>query len=147
MSDWATFQRLAREADRVDAESARALRTQALKLVRGQPFEGLSGSGYDWVEEERLVGVMNKAIVDCATRLGNDLLDAGEFHGAQEAAEAGLRGAPNEYILWELGARAISARGERTALERWLTEAGHALTPADAERIRRNLGHDPASDS
>ena len=146
-SDWATLQRLAREADRVDAESARALRMQALKLVRGKPFEGLSGSGYDWVEEERLVGVMTKAIVDCATRLGNDLMDAGEFRGAQEAAEAGLRGAPNEYILWELGARAISAQGERSALEHWLSEAGHALTPADAERIRRDLGHDPSSDS
>ena len=109
--DWATFQRLAREADRVDAESARALRTQALALVRGRPFEGLSGSGYDWVDEERLVAVMTKAIVDCATRLGNDLLGAGEFHGAQEAVEAGLRGAPNEYVLWELGARAISAQG------------------------------------
>ena len=42
-SDWATLQRLAREADTVDAESARALRTEALELVRGRPFEGLSG--------------------------------------------------------------------------------------------------------
>jgi hypothetical protein len=146
-SDWATFQRLAREADRVDAESARALRTQAMELIRGRPFEGLSGSGYDWVDEERLVAVMIKAIVDCATRLGNDRMEAGEFHAAQEAAEAGLRGAPNEYVLWELGARALSARGEGTALGRWLSEAGHALVPADVERIRRDLGHDPTSDS
>ena len=103
---------------RPGSSAPRRWRWSAADLSRASAVDG-----YDWVDEERLVGVMTRAIVDCATRLGIDLMDAGELHGAQEAAEAGLRGAPNEYVLWELGARAISARGERTALERWLSEA------------------------
>ena len=53
-TDWASIERLSREAQTVGAEAARALRSEALELVRGLPFEGLSGDGYDWIEYEDL---------------------------------------------------------------------------------------------
>jgi hypothetical protein len=146
-SDWATFGRLDREADTVGDDVARALRTEALELVRGRPFEGLSGDGYDWVDEEGLIGNMTNAIVTCARRLGTDLMEAAEFNAAEDAARAGLRGAPEEYVLWDLGARAIAARGDRTALRHWLAEAGRHLDPADVERIRASLGHEDSPES
>ena len=141
-SDWATFQRLAREADTVDAEAARALRTQALGLVRGRPFDGLTGDGYDWIEAEGLLATVTKAIVTCATRLGTELMDLGEYAAAEEAVRAGLRGSPDEYALFELGARVARASGGRRALERWLAETDSRLDAADVERIRSALGHD-----
>jgi len=146
-SDWSTFGRLNREADTVHAEAARALRTEALELVRGRPFEGLKGDGYGWIDEEGLLETMTKAIVTCAVRLGSDLIEAAEYAAAEDAARAGLRGAPDDYVLWELGARAIWARADHTALRRWLREAGYHLEPPDVERIRASLGHQdpPAS--
>ena len=141
-SDWATFQRLVREADTVDAEAARDLRTEALGLVRGRPFDGLTGDGYDWIEAEGLLGTVTKAIVTCAIRLGTDLMELGEYAAAEEAVRAGLRGSPDEYALFELGARVARAGGGRRALERWLAEAGSRLDAADVARIRAALGHD-----
>ena len=52
--DWVIFQRLNREADTVGGESARALRTEALTLVRGRPFEGVPADSFEWVGEEHL---------------------------------------------------------------------------------------------
>ena len=49
---------------------------------------------------------------------------------------------PDEYALFELGARVARAGGGRRALERWLAEAGSRLDAADVARIRAALGHD-----
>jgi hypothetical protein len=146
-TDWATIERLTREADTLGGEAARGLRAEALKLVRGRPFEGLSGDGYDWIEAENLVHTVTKTIVRCAQALCSDLLEAGDYNGAEEAARAGLRAARNEYALWELGARAIWARGDRRGLEDWLRAAARELEAADVERIRRALGHDGSPES
>ena len=146
-SDWVTFQRLTREADTVGGESARALRTEALALVRGRPFEGVSTDSYEWVDEEHLRTTITIAVAKCARRLGDDLLEAGDFVGAESAASSGLRGAPDDFGLWDLGARAIDARGDRTALGRWLTDAAQHLDPADMERIRAGLTHHDPSET
>jgi hypothetical protein len=138
--DWATFRRLNAEAHTLGGGDARALRTEALELVRGRPFEGLSGDGYDWIDDERLVATMLKAIVTCAQTLAADLIETGEF-AAAHAADAALRGARNEYVLWELGAEALFAGGDYTALELWLAEAVHHLEASDVARIRASLGH------
>ena len=69
-TDWAAIERLSAEAQTVGADAARALRTEALGLVRGLPFEGLSGDGYDWIEYEDLVSTVTVTIVRCAQRLG-----------------------------------------------------------------------------
>jgi hypothetical protein len=140
-TDGATFGRLCAEADALGGAGAQALRTQALALVRGRPYEGLSGDGYDWIEEEGLVETMTKDIVTCATRLGIHLMEAGEFTAAEDAVRAAVRGAPDDYEPWELGARAIWARADHTALRTWLATAGHHLEAPDVERIRAGLAH------
>ena len=144
-TDWASIERLSREAQTVGAEAARGLRREVLELVRGLPFEGLSGDGYDWIEYEDLVATVTVSIVRCAQDQGSDLYEAGDFTGAEAAARAGLRGARSEFVLWELGARAIDARGDRRALEVWWRGAARELDSADLERIRRSLGHDGPS--
>jgi hypothetical protein len=146
-TDRVAILRLTRKADTLGGEAARALRIEALGLVRGLPFEGLSGDGYDWIEHEDLVHTLTVTIVRCAEALGTDLLETGDFSGAEEAARAGLRAARSEYVLWELGARAIAARGDRGALEAWSRAAARELEPADVEGIRRSLGHDDPSES
>ena len=92
-TDWAAIERLSREAQTVGAEAARRLRAQALELVRGLPFEGLSGDGYDWLEYEGLVSTVTVSIVRCARDQGHDLFESGDFTGAEAAARAGLRAA------------------------------------------------------
>jgi hypothetical protein len=144
-SDWVIFQRLNREADTVGDEAARALRTDALALVRGRPFDGVPADSYDWVDEEHLRTTIMFAVAECAQRLGTELFEADDFAGAENAARSGVRGAPDDFGLWDLGARAIDARGDRTALGRWLTDAVTHLDPADVARIRAGLTHhDPS---
>ena len=115
--DWVTFQRLNREADTVGGESARALRTEALTLVRGRPFEGVPADSYEWVDEEHLRGTITMAVAECAQRLGADLIEVGRLRRRRDRRRAGLRGAPDDFGLWDLGARAIDAREDRTALD------------------------------
>ena len=146
-SDWVTFQRLNREADTVGDEAARALRTEALRLVRGRPFDGVPADSYDWVDEEHLRTTIMFAVAECAQRLGIELFEADAFAGAEDAARSGLRGAPDDFGLWDLGARAIDARGDRTTLGRWLADASQHLDPADMERIRAGLTHHDPSET
>ena len=54
VTDWETFRRLSREAETTDPASAIDLRSEALALVRGRPFEGVAASTYEWVAEEHL---------------------------------------------------------------------------------------------
>ena len=146
-SDWATFQRLSRQADTVGGEAARVLRTNALALVRGRPFEGVPADSYEWVDEEHLRTTITIAVAKCAQHLGDDLFEAGDFVKAEAAASSGLRGAPDDFGLWDLGARAIDTRGDRTALKRWLADASRHLDPADMERIRAGLTHHDPSET
>jgi hypothetical protein len=143
--DWVTFQKLTRKADTVGAESARALRFEALALIRGRPFEDVLADSYEWVDAEHLRTTITVAVAECAQLLATDLFEAGELIGAENAARAGLRGAPDDFGLWDLGARAIDARADRTALKRWLADASQHLDPADMKRIRFGLTyHDPS---
>jgi len=140
-SDWATFRRLNREADVFGGEQAMRLRTEALRLVRGQPFDAASGDLFGWVDDEHLRTDIAFAIAKCAQRLGTDHLEAQEFEAAEAAARSGLVGARDDYGLWDLGARAIDARADRTALKRWTSDAAQHLDAADIARIASGLVH------
>jgi hypothetical protein len=145
-SDWATFGRLTSQADAGRAD-ANALRAEALRLVRGQPFEGVPADAYDWVTEEHLDSTITRAIAVCAQRLANDLLEAGDPAGAERAARSGILGAPDDFGVWLVGALALKAQEDRTGLARWLRDASRHLDPADSERINSELGHHEGSDS
>jgi hypothetical protein len=142
-SDWADFVHLERQADATSGDEAWALRFQALALVRGVPFAGVPADSYQWVGAEHLVSTMTTAIARCARRLAAELLETGGAAGAEEAARAGLRGAPDDFELWRLGALAIDARGDRSALRLWLADAKTHLEPDEIARIDDELGgHD-----
>jgi hypothetical protein len=46
---------------------------------------------------------------------------------------------PEDIGLWELGATVLSAKGDRSAVERWLRDATHHVDEADIGRIREGL--------
>ncbi len=144
-SDWGDFQGLARQADATTGAEARALRREALMLVRGVPFAGVVADTYQWVGAEHLVSTMTRAIARCAGRLANELLEAGDTAGAEDAARAGLRGGPEDFELWRLGAVAIDTRVDRSALRLWMADAAEHLEPSEIARIEGALGpHDEA---
>ena len=117
VSDWANFQALARQADTTDKDTAIELRTQALELVRGSPFEG-SLATYKWVGEEHLDTQMIVAVVRCALRLAEDLLETGHPEAAERAIRMAQKATWEDYDLWRVGARSFKVRGDRTGLQR-----------------------------
>jgi hypothetical protein len=144
-SDWGTFQRLAKEADAAAGAEAIALRTEALALVRGRPFEGVGSDQYEWVANEHIDTTITIAVGEMALTLASDLLATGDSLASEAAARAGIRGAQDDYDLWRIGAHAIFARGASTALRRWLADAARHLSLADIARIEASLP--PHSDS
>jgi len=110
--DWFTFQRLSDEADTTVGRASITLRTQALSLVRGEPFEGVARGQYEWAFNEDLHTQMAAAVVTCALRLANDLFALGRYSPAEDAARAGLRGAPEDVHLKGVRDRAIEAHKE-----------------------------------
>lgn len=110
--DWFTFQRLSDQADTTVGPTSIALRTQALSLVRGEPFEGVARGQYEWAFNEDLHTQMSAAVVTCALRLANDLFTLGRYSAVEDAARAGLRGSPEDIHLKRVRDRAIEARND-----------------------------------
>jgi DNA-binding SARP family transcriptional activator len=141
-SDWANFQALARQADTIDKDTAIELRTQALEMVRGRPFDG-SLDTYEWVGEEHLDTQMLVAIVQCALRVAEDHLEAGHPEAAERAIRMAQKATWEDYDLWRVGARSFKVRGDRTGLQRWLADASRHLEPEDIARIEAELEEFP----
>jgi hypothetical protein len=139
-SDWATFQRLCRQADKGERGAAMALRTEALALVRGMPFAGATEDHYDWVRDEHLDTIITVAVATCAMKLATDHMGDRDFVATEAAARSGLLGAPDDFGLWQIGAQAIEGRGDTTALRRWMADAARHLEPSDIARIHDSLG-------
>jgi hypothetical protein len=145
ISDWATFQELNRQADGAVGAAAIALRTQALGLVRGKPFEGADDDLYRWVVDEHFFSMMTVAIAACAMTLATDHFAAADYTLAEAAARLGLLGAPDDFALWQIGAQAIDSRADTTALRRWMADAARHLGPDDLARTEVSLpSHSPS---
>jgi hypothetical protein len=143
-SDSVNFQQLGRQADTTGGEEAISWRKEALALVRGAPFEDVND---EWIDAERVRSNLVVAIVKCATRLATDLLEAERPAEAEEAASAGLRGAPRHYVLWELGAWSICDQSDRGRLELWMGDAKASLDEEDYARLERSVSdhHGPSA--
>jgi len=140
-SDWEIFEQLTSQAASAPRADAIALRTEALDLVRGTPFQGAEGDYYyAWVFSELVHTTMTVAIATCALTLASDHCEDGDYMAAETAARAGLLGAPDDFDLWQVGAQAIDARGDTTALRRWMADAATRLEAADLARIHASLG-------
>ena len=124
-TDWDTFLALTREADATPGHSVIDLRSEAISLVRGRPFQGAE---YPWVEAEQLESQMTVAVLRCAHRLIADLRDVDELDRAEDVGRMMVAIFPEDIGLWELGATVLSAKGDRSAVERWLRDATHHST-------------------
>ncbi len=97
-SDWDRFQELVRQA--VSSGEEVELLSQALRLVRGAPFEGVAPGSFTWAWTELYVARMEVAVSRAAARLAAACLDASEYDTARWAVLKGLSAAPYDRQLW-----------------------------------------------
>jgi hypothetical protein len=115
-------------------------RRRALLLVRGRPFDGVPEGQYRWAYAEHLVTDMTAAVVDVTHRLATTLLAADRPVEARDVARLGLRGAPDDSVLWEDLARAVEASGEPDAAARFWRSARLALGDPAVTELRSRVG-------
>jgi hypothetical protein len=95
------------------AASTQAL-ADALELVKGQPFAGVSKRTYAWAE--RAKQEMISAIGDAAHELARRALVDGDATLARQAAAAGLQADPGAELLWRDALRAEWLAGDLAGL-------------------------------
>jgi DNA-binding SARP family transcriptional activator len=125
-SDWELFQQLA-----VGDTSSRQ---QALRLVRGRPFDGLPDA--EWLDLEGFRTEIEAQIIECAVRTATDLLAAGAAMDAFHASRAGLHANPYEERLFRLAMEAAKRQGS-TGLLRTLARELHVVLGEDAHALTR----------
>lgn len=131
MTDYAVFRTLADIASALDDQQAPLVAdilTDALTLVRGEPFVG-GGRGYAWVSHQR--GVMVAAIVDAAEEVAEIRLAEGDWKAAECAARQGLRAFPCDERLYRLLMRAAHAAGNAAGVQRVFNELCEVVADPD----------------
>jgi hypothetical protein len=103
VTDYGVFCDLAAEGERAaDAEApelAATLLGDALELVRGEPFTGIS-RGYTWAAAHR--ATMVAQVVDVSERLAALHMASGNWRAAEDAARQGLLASPGDERLEDL---------------------------------------------
>jgi len=109
VTDYGLFHELAAEAEDIeDAEEAADVLSEALALVRGEPFSG-AGRGYSWVSPHR--GMIVAQVVDVAEEVAEIRLATGDWRAAEWAARQGLKAFPVDERMFRLLMRAAHAAG------------------------------------
>jgi DNA-binding SARP family transcriptional activator len=109
LTDYGLFHELAAEAEEIeDAEEAADVLSEALALVRGEPFAG-AGRGYSWVSPHR--GMIVAQVVDVAEEVAEIRLATGDWRAAEWAARQGLQAFPVDERMYRLLMRAAHAAG------------------------------------
>ena len=108
-TDWGRFGQLAAPARGPVGWHA------ALDLVRGRPFDELQQG--QWTTFEGVAVEIERAVVECALRLGDHLLEVGDADGAAWASQKGLKSSPWDERLHRLLMRAADAAGNRAGVE------------------------------
>jgi DNA-binding SARP family transcriptional activator len=106
----------------------------ALRLVRGQPFEGVK-SGYEWAHSEGFASRFEILAGEAAHLVAEWHLDHGEATAALWAAGQGLLASPADEVLYRDRMRAYALAGNRAAVEsvmRELCRVVEALEPYDS---------------
>jgi hypothetical protein len=103
VTDYGIFCDLAAGGERAeraeDPDLSATLLGDALDLVRGEPFSGIS-RGYTWAAAHR--ATMVAQVVDVAERLAALRMASGEWEGAEDAARRGLLASPGDERLEDL---------------------------------------------
>jgi DNA-binding SARP family transcriptional activator len=139
LSEWVTT-----DVGRVEAafRSARARRApdtmerlaDALRFVRGQPFEGVK-AGYEWAHSEGLASRFEILVGEAAHLLAEWHLEQREATAALWAADQGLLTSPVDEALYRDRMRAYHLAGNAAAVDavmRELCQIADAMEPYDS---------------
>lgn len=118
-SDWSRFCALAEATRAVPDEEALGFLSEALGLVRGQPFADVAAKTYGWAWEELLVPHMEVAITDAAHKLAILYLRDAQADRAAWAARQGLLAVPKEERLLGDLLEAGAAEGQGPLKRAW----------------------------
>jgi DNA-binding SARP family transcriptional activator len=135
-TDWHRFRALAAQVERAAGTQRDQLRTSALRLVRGVPFESELSRWFQWADSEGLRTAITKAVVTVAVEAHAERVQAGDLDGAEWALRQGLLANPFELTLWACLADVIQARDDRSEVERYWRDATAALDPGAVEMLR-----------
>jgi DNA-binding SARP family transcriptional activator len=127
-TDYGLFCDLVAGAAEVDPELSAALLTEALGLVRGEPFVGV-GRSYAWVGPHR--GMIAAQVLDAAERLAEVRLARGDWRGAEWAARQGLRAMPCDERMYRLLMRAAHLAGNTSGVHRAFKELCDVVADPD----------------
>jgi DNA-binding SARP family transcriptional activator len=125
--DWHEFRDLAKRATTASPVEASVLRSHALRLVRGVPFESELAKWFQWTDTEGLRTAITRSVVHVAVDAHAERVQAGDLDGAEWALRQGLRCDPTELALWSCLADVVQARDERGDTERFWRDARAAL--------------------
>jgi DNA-binding SARP family transcriptional activator len=129
VTDYGLFCELVERAENLDdALAAADLLTEALTLVRGEPFTG-AGRNYAWVGPHR--GMIVAQIVDHADELAEVRLSVGHWRQAEWAARQGLRAMPCDERLYRILMRTAHAAGNIPGVHRVFRELCDAVADPD----------------
>ena len=107
---------------------------EALRLVRGRPFD--APSGYEWAYQELHVAHAERVVVDAAHRLAGLALEAGDSELALWATDQGLLCARLSELLVQDRMRAYHAAGDADGVERAMRELLASLEADDPSVLR-----------
>jgi hypothetical protein len=116
---WWAFKELtgaAGAAARSDPDQAMALWRQALSLVRGEPFAGVTKGSYIWAWSEGLAYEMQVAITRAADALGTLALAQDDPDTAEWAVRQGLLAMPTQLALFDWEMRVAAHRNDLDGL-------------------------------
>jgi DNA-binding SARP family transcriptional activator len=106
----------------------------ALRLVRGQPFQGVK-AGYEWAHSEGFATRFEILVADAAHLVADWHLEHGDTTAALWAAGQGLLSSPFDEALYRDRMRAHAAAGNHSAVEsvmRELCKVVEAVEPYDS---------------
>jgi DNA-binding SARP family transcriptional activator/nucleoid-associated protein YgaU len=157
VTDYGLFCELVAQSDETeDVHASATLLTDALSLVRGEPFIGV-GRGYAWVGPHR--GMIVAQVVDAAEELAEVRLAMGDWRAAEWAARQGLLAFPSDERMYRLLMRTASAAGNIPGVQRVFRELRDVVAdpdlgvepedtihPETVELLERLLGRRPNTD-
>ncbi len=114
---WTVFQQLAGAAAHAAPGEAITLWSEALRLVRGEPFAGVANGTYVWAWSEHLVYDMQVAITRAADTLAALALSQDDPDTAAWATRQGLAAMPEQLSLFDWEMRVAAHRGDRPGLD------------------------------
>lgn len=131
MTDFAVFRTLVDVAAELDDQQAPLIAdilSDALTLVRGEPFMG-GGRSYAWVSHQR--GAIVTTVLDAAEEVTEIRLKLGDWKAAEWAARQGLRAFPADERLYRLLMHCAHAAGNVAGVQRVFNELCDVVADPD----------------